>query len=168
MSAVCAPLYAQNTDDENVSQDLSALRRKLGRLHREMSLLMKDIVSNASSTGEAALGGFGADVNIDVLETGKDIVVKADLPGMDKDKINITLESGRLLKISGEREMAREEKSPGVVRQERFFGSFSKVVELPAEALNTGIKATYENGVLQVVIPKKTQGTEKPVTITVK
>jgi HSP20 family protein len=94
--------------------------------------------------------------------------VKADLPGMEKDKINIALESGRVLKISGSREMLKSQNAPGVVRQERFFGSFEKTVELPCEVENFGISATYKDGVLEITIPKKAQAKENKIKISVK
>jgi len=62
---------------------------------------------------------------------------------------------GRFLRISGSREMLKSQTAPGVVRQERFFGSFEKTVELPCEVENSGINAIYKDGVLEITIPKK-------------
>ena len=161
-------VYAQNTLDDNTVRDLSVLRKKISQMKREMDLLMKDIISTAPATGEAVMNTFGSDVYVDVLQNDKNVIVRADLPGMDKDKISVTLDNDRFLKIAGSREMMKSEKSPGVVRQERFSGNFSKVIELPCEVTPVGISATYKDGVLEITIPKKAQVKEEAVKINVK
>ncbi|MDD5173329.1 MAG: Hsp20/alpha crystallin family protein [Candidatus Omnitrophota bacterium] len=154
--------------EDMTAQDLSALRKKMSRVKREMDLLIKDMVSGASAASDVVLKDFAGDVSIDVLQNEKNVIVKADLPGMEKDKINIALESGRFLKISGSRDVLKSRNSPGVVRQERFFGSFEKTVELPCEVENFGINATYKDGVLEITIPKKAPAKENKVKISVK
>jgi len=160
--------YGVMPADDTTAQDLSTLRKKLGRMKREMDLLIKDIVSSASATSDTVIKDNACDVSVDILQNEKDVFVRADLPGMDKDKINITLENGRFLKISGSREVLSNQTAPGVVRQERFSGSFEKTVELPCEVEQSGIGATYKDGVLEITIPKKAQGRENKVKISVK
>jgi HSP20 family protein len=104
---------------------------------------------------DAVLPDFGQDVRVDVVENENNIVVTADLPGMDKSKIDITLDQGRILTIAGTREMVSQKTAPGMVRQERMVGKFQRAVELPAECMNDGIKANYKDGVLTVDIQKK-------------
>ncbi|MDP3791232.1 MAG: Hsp20/alpha crystallin family protein [Candidatus Omnitrophota bacterium] len=161
--------YAQNTDDDNTSRDMAILRKKLGQMKREMDLLVREVVSTVPATGDTSVNTFGGDVYVDILQNDKSVIVKADLPGMEKDKINVVLDNNRFLKISGSREILKSEKSPGVVRQERFFGNFSKVIELPCEVTPAGINATYKDGVLEITIPKKAKSPkEEPVKINVK
>jgi len=160
--------YADTTDD-NVTRDMTILRKKLGQVKREMDLLVRDFTSNMPVAGEPMAGTFGGDIYVDVLQTEKTVIVKADLPGMDKDKIDVTLDNDRFLKISGTRSITKSEKSPGVVRQERFYGNFSKVVELPCEVTPVGINASYKDGVLEITIPKKAKSPkEESVKIDVK
>lgn len=159
---------AQGAIDDNTAQDLSALRKKIREAKRELDLLMKDIVSNASVVSDAVLTGSGEDIKVDILQNDKSVVVKADLPGMEKDKINITLENNRLLKIAGSREVLKSQSAPGMVRQERFYGSFEKMVGLPCEVEHSGINATYKDGVLEITIPKKAQAKEEKIKISVK
>ncbi|MCX5667541.1 MAG: Hsp20/alpha crystallin family protein [Candidatus Omnitrophica bacterium] len=154
--------------DDTTAQDLWTLRKKLSRVKREMDLLIKDMVSGASMASDAVLKGSAGDVSVDILQDEKFVIVKADLPGMEKDKINITLESGRFLKISGSREILKSQTAPGVVKQERFSGSFEKTVELPCEVENFGIGAIYKDGVLEITIPKKAAAKENRVKISVK
>lgn len=160
---------AQDQYDENTVRDMTALRKKLGQMKREMDLLMRDIMSTAPVTSEPAAAAFGNDIYVDIFQNDKNVIVKADLPGMDKDKINITLNNDRFLKISGSREVTKSEKSPNVVRQERFSGNFAKVIELPSEVTPVGINATYKEGVLEITIPKKAAAPkEEAVKINVK
>jgi len=160
--------FSETVSNDTTAQDLSILRKKLSRVKREMDLLIKDMVSGASMASDAVLKDYAGDVSVDILQDEKFVIVKADLPGMEKDKINIALESGRFLKISGSREMLKSQNAPGVIRQERFFGSFEKTVELPCEVESFGIGATYKDGVLEITIPKKVQAKEDKIKISVK
>lgn len=161
--------YAQNNEPtEQDYQNLHRLEKKLVRMKHEMESFIQGLTASYPNQGNRFEAfGFGQDVRVDIVENPKDIVVSADLPGMDKDKIDIKLENGRILKISGSRDVAKEIKQPGVVRQERMRGSFERVVELPAECETSGVRATYKNGVLELVIPKKEIAAEKAVQISV-
>ena len=161
--------YAQNTTDEMSDKDLAAVRAKLNRLKRQMDLLIKDVMWTPSLANNVAAQNFVGNVNVDILQNDKFVMVKADLPGMEKDKIDIVLDNERFLKISGAREIIKSQESPGVFKQERFSGNFSKAVELPCEVMSTGINATYKDGVLEITIPKKVKGVkEEIVKISVK
>ena len=160
---------AQDQYDENTSREMTALRKKIGQMKREMDLLMRDIMSTPPVMTEPPAAVFGSDIYVDILQNDKYVTVKADLPGMDKDKIDIVLEGDKFLKISGSREMVKSEKTPNVIKQERFSGKFSKVIELPCEVMPTGISATYKEGVLEITIPKKAAAPkEETVKISVK
>ena len=160
--------YAEYASDDVAVQDLSVLRKKLSRVKREMDLLIKDMMASAPNSSDAALKDTAGEINVDVLKNDKSVIVKADLPGMEKDKISVTLERSRFLKIAGSREVVKSQSSPGMVRQERFSGNFEKTVELPCEVENSGINAAYKDGVLEITIPKKALAKEDKVKINVK
>ena len=141
------------TDEE--SKNLDQLHRKLIKMKREMDILMKDVVGPYMSEGHGVPEGFGEDVKVDIFEDDKNMIIKADLPGMDTDRIDVTLERDKVLKIAGTREVLKKEESSGALKQERSFGHFERTLDLPIEGLGEGIKATYKDGVLEVVIPKK-------------
>ncbi len=136
-------------------QSLDQMRVKLMRMQREMNKFMRDLAAPYADMDKTGMSAFAQDVRVDVTETDKNVIVRADLPGMSKDRINITLEKNRLLKIAGTREVLKEEKGAGIVRQERMSGSFERVLELPAECDSKNISATYKEGVLEIVLPKK-------------
>lgn len=160
-------VYADNLPTEEDYKNMDELRTKLVRMKKEMDRFMKDIITTYPADGTSAVMNFGQDVKIDVVETTKDIIVTADLPGMEKDKIDAVLEGSKTLKISGMREVVKSEEAPGVVKKERMQGKFERTLELPAECLSEGIKASYKNGVLELVIPKKEQVKEESVKINI-
>lgn len=168
MVVLAAGMACAQTDlDEADYQNIDKLHNKIIRMKREMDHLMKDILSTYPTQTGVAAGVFGQDVKVDVMEGDKMIDVKADLPGMEKDKIDITLDKNKFLKISGTRDVLKKEEKPGAVIQERMSGHFERVIELPAECLSSGINATYKNGVLDISIPKKKEGKEEQVKIQV-
>ena len=90
---------------------------------------------------------------MDLVETGDHLVLRADLPGMTEDDIEIEIKDG-VLTVSGERKSERESKGEGYHRVERAFGSFSRSLSLP-EGVDTGkVEANFDKGVLEVRVPK--------------
>jgi HSP20 family protein len=90
---------------------------------------------------------------MDLVETEDHLVLRADLPGLDTEDVNIEVKDG-VLTISGERKDEHEEKADGYYRVERTFGSFSRTLSLPKGIEAEGIAADFADGVLEVKIPK--------------
>ena len=97
---------------------------------------------------------------LDITETGKNIEVKAELPGMEKKDIDITLD-GDLLVIKGEKRHETEEKDRCYHRVERRFGSFYRTIRLPYEVKGDKIDAAFKDGILTVTLPKAKAETKK-------
>jgi HSP20 family protein len=91
--------------------------------------------------------------SVDVNETGKDIRVIAELPGMEPEDIDISLDRNAL-RIKGEKRADKEEQGKHYYRVERSYGTFQRVIPLPCEVDEDKIGATYKSGVLKVVLPK--------------
>src|SRR5437773_2480162 len=89
---------------------------------------------------------------LDVFDDKDSFVVKAELPGMKKEDINLSLHDG-VLTISGERKFERENKEGETFRSERYFGKFQRSVTLPAAVDANKVKASYKDGVLSVELP---------------
>ncbi|KAK4431736.1 class I heat shock protein [Sesamum alatum] len=96
-----------------------------------------------------------ANARIDWRETPEAHVFKADLPGLKKEEVKVEVEEGRILQISGERTKEQEEKTDTWHRLERSSGKFLRRFRLPENAKMDEVKATMENGVLTVVVPKE-------------
>ena len=96
---------------------------------------------------------FDWNPSVDVAETADEIEVKAEIPGVTKDDIDVTVENNRLI-ISGEKRQEEEKEGKNYYRSERMYGSFRRIFTLPSQADADKVKANFENGVLTVRIPK--------------
>jgi HSP20 family protein len=101
---------------------------------------------------------------VDLYEKDEHFVIKAELPGVDKNNISIDLKD-RMLTISGERSYDNEAKEENYYRRERSYGKFQRVFTLPAEVDSDKIRAEFKDGLLQVEVPKPEQQKPKQVTI---
>ncbi|CAN1167063.1 18.2 kDa class I heat shock protein [Linum perenne] len=115
------------------------------------SALMDPFRDLPLSTGE---NSAFASTRIDWKETPEAHVFKADLPGMKKEEVKVEVEDDRVLQISGERNVEKEDKNDTWHRVERSSGKFVRRFRLPENAKMEEVKAAMENGVLTVTVPK--------------
>ncbi|RZC43891.1 hypothetical protein C5167_036832 [Papaver somniferum] len=121
--------------------------------------------STGALTGQTGQGGSDtaretsqlANTRIDWKETPEAHVFRADLPGVTKEEVKVEVEEGRVLQISGERSRESEEKNDKWHRVERSSGKFLRRFRLPENTKMDEVKATMENGVLTVCVPKVEQ-----------
>jgi HSP20 family protein len=102
--------------------------------------------------------------SVDVSETGKEVIVKAEIPGMDPKDIHISVDVDRLT-LRGERKQMREEKGERFYRAERSYGAFSRAIQLPAEVDSTKVEATYKDGVLKINMAKTKESSTKRIKV---
>jgi len=103
-----------------------------------------------SRLGEASQ--FNWSPQVEVIERGGQLIVRADLPGLTKDDINVDVTDDALI-IRGERKSEREENEEGYYRTERSYGSFYRSVPLPEGVKAENANATFRNGVLEIMLP---------------
>ena len=101
---------------------------------------------------------------VDIDETNNDYVVTADLPGMKREDIDVTIENGEL-RISGERKTEREEKEGTARVRERAYGSFVRTFNIGNNVDVEKIRANFKDGVLELTLPKAEQKKPKKIKI---
>lgn len=106
-----------------------------------------------------------ARVRVDVKENPTEVIVTAEIPGLEKkEDVNITVHDNHL-HLSGKIERKNEEKGENLYRTERYFGQFSRTIALPTNVEDTGAKASYRNGILEVRLPKAQKQIGKQVDV---
>lgn len=122
---------------------------------RQMDRMFDDFFTGFGGGRSLQAGGGWSGVTpmVDVSETDKELVVTAELPGLDDKDFEVTL-TGDLLTIKGEKKSEHEEKNGDATYMERRYGSFARTVRLPFEVGNEKVDAKYDKGVLTVRVPK--------------
>src|SRR5262245_58925853 len=100
----------------------------------------------------------------DIYEEGDNIVVKAELPGLDRNDIDVQVENN-ILTLRGERKREKEVKSENLFRTERYYGSFTRSFTLPVTVDTEKIRADYRDGVLQVTMPKVEEAKPRKIKV---
>ncbi|MGI8744324.1 MAG: Hsp20/alpha crystallin family protein [Bryobacteraceae bacterium] len=104
--------------------------------------------------------------SVDIFETENELVLHADLPGVDMNDIDIKVENNTLA-IKGERKFEQNEHHKGFHRIERSYGSFVRYFSLPDTVDTDSVKAAYSNGVLTITLPKKEMAKPKSIKVQV-
>lgn len=101
---------------------------------------------------------------VDIQETEDAYRLTAELPGLSKDDINITLENN-VLRLSGERKFEKDVKKESYHRIERTYGTFTRAFTLPSQVSSEKVQAAFENGLLTITVPKAEQAKPRKITI---
>jgi HSP20 family protein len=140
-----ATQLAPTSFTDQLIEPLSRLRGEVDRLFDDFPFRLPSlrIVSNGMITAPA----------LEMKETKKAFSISAELPGIDPDAVEISVENG-VLKIAGEKRLEREEDEQGYRISERSYGAFERAISLPDGADADKITARCRNGVLTITIPK--------------
>ena len=121
-------------------------------LQREMNHLLEDFWLRPWESMEIGNGSFVPAVN--VRENENEVHISAELPGLDKKEIEVTVQEDRVI-LRGEKKQEEQEEQEGYHYHESAYGRFQRVIELPAEIEESKAKARFLNGVLNITLPKK-------------
>ncbi|WP_332450066.1 Hsp20/alpha crystallin family protein [Methanoculleus sp.] len=137
------------------------LRAEFDEMLGEMQKQFSDLMGRIS--GGSSMGAAGT--MLDVREDETEVMVVADLPGVDTEKISVRLLDPRTLRITARREEATETEQAGYFVRERRVGTISRTATLPVDVEGEGARATFKNGVLEVRLKKVAQeiGREIPL-----
>jgi HSP20 family protein len=131
---------------------------------RELNALNERVGSFMGSNWDRALSTTTWNPSVDIFENGNEVVIKAELPGMDAKDIEVKLEDN-VLTLKGERRFEKEAKEENYHRVEREYGVFSRSFSLPAAVNGDKVTAEYKDGILKVLLPKKEETKAKPIKI---
>lgn len=104
--------------------------------------------------------------SVDISETDQAFLIKAEIPGVKKEDVKVTVDNG-ILTIQGERKMEKEEKGKTFHRIERSYGSFVRGFRVPAGVDDSKAKAEFKDGMINVTLPKSEKAKTKSVEIAV-
>lgn len=137
--------------------------RDLWNLEERMNRMFRDLVPRGTPEEDLVESWEPA---VDVFETDKSFVLKAELPEVEEKDVHVNVE-GNILTVSGERKKEEEVKEDHYHRIERFYGNFSRSFVLPATVDREKIKATFKGGVMKLDLPKKKEVKPKEIKIEV-
>jgi HSP20 family protein len=136
--------------------------REMDHLRQQVNRLFEETLPRPQASGEVATAGWTPAV--DIRETTHAIVLEADLPGLRKEDLEVSV-SGDTLSISGLRAPGEAEEPAQQHRLERSFGRFHRSFALDVPTNPEAVEASYRNGVLQILVPKAEQAKPKQITI---
>jgi HSP20 family protein len=136
--------------------------RDMFSLSHRVNHMFDDFCSPALKTGEPSMWDWNPVV--DYYDNEENIVIKAELPRIDKDNIIVDVK-GRFLTLKGERSSENEVEEERYYRRERAYGKFERVFVLPAEVDPDKIRADYQDGVLTIDIPKPVEHKSRQIAV---
>ena len=131
---------------------------------REFNTLPARVGSFFGKDWDAPLSTTAWNPSVDIFENDNEVVLKAELPGMNAKDIEVRLENNVLM-LKGERRFEKETKEENYHRIEREYGTFSRSFALPTAVNGDMVIAEYKDGVLKIVLPKKEETKPKPIKI---
>src|SRR5688572_25069612 len=135
---------------------------ELSSLRDEIDRLFGTPLAWFESASQPFSGGWNP--AIDVYEDKDNVFVRAEVPGMKKDEIDISLHEG-VLTLSGERKLEKEYDKAQTHRVERFAGRFQRSISLPSPVDAAKVRAAYKDGILAITLPKAEEAKPKQITI---
>jgi HSP20 family protein len=135
-------------------RDLMAMQDRMTRLIDEtLSRIWKEDVAQGTWSPP-----------VDILERGNEVVLKVDLPEVSQSEIDIRVEEGTLI-IQGERKLIKESPEENYIQIERPYGTFRRTFSIPRTIDQESTKASYKDGVLRIVLPRKREVQPKQITV---
>lgn len=136
---------------------------RLTTLHDEINRLFEEPLSHLALNSQL-LSGWTP--RLDVYEDKDNVYVKAEVPGMKREDIEVSLHDGTL-SLSGERKSETKSEGTEQYRTERFFGRFERTISLPAPVATDKVKAEYKDGILAVTLPKTEEAKPRKIEVNV-
>ena len=143
-------LANSNTLQADPFEDIQKMQTQIDKIFSEFhkKMMKDDLFANFKSISS------NKEPLMDLKDLKDHYEIKIDMPGVDKNGINISVKDG-LLKIEAKREESKDINKSNFIKKERFFSNYVRVISIPKDANTDKLKTNYKNGVLTVDIPKK-------------
>ncbi len=138
--------------------------REMDEMHKRLSTFLSHSPFRWENGGDESLTVSQWAPLVDIIEDDKEYLIKAELPDLKREEVNVTVENG-VLTITGERKMEKEEKGRKFHRVERSYGSFRRSFELPENADMNKVNAEFKDGLLQVHVHKDEKAKPKAIEV---
>jgi HSP20 family protein len=139
--------------------------RQVSRLQDRMNTIFEDFLGRKLEEADFFAGAWAPPV--DILEDANDMILRAELPGLKAEDVDIRIENNTLT-LRGERKLESKEDSANYHRRERSYGAFSRSFSLPSTVQQEKVAAEFKDGILQVTLPKREETKPKQISIKVK
>lgn len=136
--------------------------KEIEEIRKEMDRLFEEFLSPVKRK-PVSTGGI-ISPNIDIFERGNEIVIHVELPGVNKEDIDLTITDDRLV-IKGEIKKPEGASEEDYILNERSYGAFSRTVNLPVDVDKSSVKANFKNGLLEITILRKEKAKPKEIKI---
>src|SRR4030066_88158 len=140
--------------------------RDLSRIPERVNQIFEEALARSRGREEGLRTGMWPPA-VDIYENNDSVVVKAELPGVERDQISVEVKDG-ILTLRGERKFEKEVKEESYHRIERSYGNFQRSFSLPVSVDQEKVTAKFKDGVLEVKLPKKEQARPKQIQVDVK
>lgn len=138
-------------------------------METQFNEMLEELATNKALPGKEMrarmLPAIRGEFRVDVKEQDDEVIVAADLPGVEKEDVSLEVLDPRTLRIAFSRQAETKEEVEGYFVRERTYGSMDRVVRLPSDVTEDGATATFKNGVLEVRLKKTTIETKKKIPI---
>jgi len=146
-------------DELGLSELQSRTKDEIERIQDKMSRLMEDLEDEKSLPSADVLTPLA-----DIIETDDELIVKMDLPSMEKGDIEVTI-SEDVLSVKASRKAEKEERGQDYYRRERTYSKFERSIRLPCTVKDEEASAKLEHGTLQITLPKEMTSSKKKIEI---
>lgn len=137
--------------------------KEIEEIRKEMDRLFEEFLSPVRRRRAVATEGV-ISPNVDIFERGREVVIQVELPGVNKDEVDLTITDDRLI-IKGEIKKPEGISEDDYILNERSYGPFSRTVNLPTDVDKSSVKANIKNGLLEIVVLRKEESKPREIKI---
>ncbi len=137
--------------------------KEIEEIRKEMDRLFEEFLSPVRRRRAVSTEGV-ISPNVDIFERGNEMVIQVELPGVNKEDIDLTITDDRLV-IKGEIKKPEGVSEEDYILSERSYGAFSRTVNLPMDVDKSSVKANFKNGLLEITILRKEEAKPKEIKI---